>query len=415
MIFNEKTKTQSITKEQVWAAWLRIRSHHTKGSGVDDVSLEMIAQNPRKYLYPVWNRLASGSYMAPPVKEMRIPKGSRAWRTLGLPTICDRVAQDVIREELTKMVEPRFHEWSFAFRPNKSAHDAVDACKANTWKYKYVVDIDIQGYFDNIDHHNMMTVLRRYTDSRHILIYCERWLKASILRKDGSITTGRTKGTPQGGVISPILSNLFLHEAFDKWMSREYGGIIWERYADDIVVHAVSLKQANLLLDKIRQRLQAFKLDLHPTKTKIVRCYRSSGKAERDKVSPVSFDFLGFNFCPVRSVSKRGEHFWGYGVRISTKGQKHVLGQVKQITRYGAYTISTISRMLHEKLIGWIQYYKKARPASIRKLFCRVNNQILKWLIRNHKESYRRAKRRYLFLVERFPNLFVHWQYGWTG
>lgn len=415
MIFSKKTKTQPITKEQVWASWLRIRSHHTKDSGVDDVSLKMIEQNPRKYLYPVWNRLASGSYMAPPVKEMRIPKGSRAWRTLGIPTICDRIAQDVVRAELSKIVEPQFYEWSFAFRPNKSAHGAIDACKANTWKYKYVVDIDIKGYFDNIDHHNMMTVLRRYTGNSYILMYCERWLQAAIQHKDGSITSDRTKGTPQGGVISPLLSNLYLHEAFDKWISREYGGIKWERFADDIVIHAVSLKQANLLLDKIHQRLLAFKLELHPTKTKIVRCYRSSCKADNDKTSPVSFDFLGFNFCPVRSKSKTGVLFWGYGVRVSTRGQKHILAQVKQVTRYGAYTITTISRMLREQLIGWIQYYKKARLASIRKLFYRVNNQLLKWLMRNHKESYRRAKRRYSYLVERYPNLFVHWQHGWTS
>lgn len=415
MIFSEKTKTQPISKEQVWAAWLRVRSHHTKGSGVDEISLEMIEQNPRKYLYPVWNRLASGSYMAPPVKEMRIPKGNRAWRTLGIPTICDRVAQEVVREELTKILEPQFHDWSYAFRPNKSAHNAVDVCKVNARKYKYVVDIDIKSYFDNIDHRNMMTVLRRYTDNRYILMYCERWLKAAICHKDGSITNERTKGTPQGGVISPLLSNLYLHEAFDKWMSREHGEIQWERFADDIVIHAVSLNQAYFLLDKVRQRLQCFKLELHPVKTKIVHCYCSSSRVNEDNVSPVSFDFLGFNFCPMQAVSKAGVHFWGYDMRISTRGIHHVLAEVKQIVRYGAYDLQRISNLLRVKTLGWIQYYKKARRSSLDKLFYCVNRQIKKWLMRKYRLSYQRASRRYKFLVKRYPNLFVHWQYGLTG
>lgn len=415
MIFSEKTKTQPISKEQVWVAWLRVRSHHTKGSGADDVSLAMIEQNPRKYLYPVWNRLASGSYMAPPVKEMRIPKSPRSWRTLGIPTICDRVAQDVIREELTRIVEPLFSNNSYAFRPNRSAHDAIDACKQQVKKFNFVIDLDIKGYFDNINHHNMMTVLRRFTDKSHILTYCERWLKASVLHTDGSITNDRSKGTPQGGVISPLLSNLYLHVAFDMWMEREYPDIPYERFADDIVVHTMTLKQSRFLLEKIRDRLRQFKLELHPKKTKIVLCFTSSRRWAAEKSVPVSFDFLGYKFCPISIPRKGKPSFWNFGIRIGTRGVTHVLSQVKQITKNIIFDIVKIGEQLRPKVLGWIQYYKKAVPSSLRALFHHVNFQLIKWLMHKHREGYRKAKRRYWFLTRCYPTLFIHWQYGLTG
>ena len=181
--------------------------------GIDQVSMDEIASNPRKYLYPLWNRLASGSYFPPPVKEVPIPKGKGKERMLGIPTIIDRVAQQVIRVELEKIVEPLFHPSSFGYRPGKSAHDAVEQCAKNCWERWYVVDLDIKGFFDNIDHDQMMEILRKYTNQRHILLYCERWLKAPILKQDGELQA-RTKGTPQGGVISPLLANLYLHEAW---------------------------------------------------------------------------------------------------------------------------------------------------------------------------------------------------------
>ena len=415
MIFSEKTKTQPISKEQVWAAWLRVRSHHSKGSGVDEVSLEMIDRNPRKYLYPVWNRLASGSYMAPAVMEMRIPKGHRTWRTLGIPTLCDRVAQDVVREELTKIVEPLFSKNSYAFRPNKSAHDAIDACKQQVKKFNFVIDLDIKGYFDNIDHRHMMTVLRRYTDQSYTLNYCERWLKARVQHDDGSVTDNRTKGIPQGGVISPLLSNLFLHEAFDKWMEREYPTLPFERFADDIVVHVMTLKQARYLLDIIRKRLRQFKLELHPVKTKIVFCFTSSRRWAADKSIPVSFDFLGYNFCPISIPRKGKSSFWNFGLRISSHGVTHMLSQVKQITKHIFFDITKVGEQLGVKTRGWIQYYKKAVPSSMRAMFHYINYQLIKWLMHKHRENYRAAKRRYWFLVRCYPTLFSHWQSGLTG
>lgn len=415
MIFEEKTKTQPISKEQVWAAWKRIRSHNPSGSGVDSVSISMIEKEPRKYLYPVWNRLASGSYQAPAVKEVAIPKGNRSWRLLGIPTLCDRVAQEVIRCELTSIVEPQFHKWSFAFRPHRSAHEAVKACWFNTLHYEYVVDLDIRGYFDNIDHHLMMSVLKKYTSKSYILLYCERWLKAPVLKRDGSIEATRTKGTPQGGVISPVLSNLYLHEVFDKWMSWTFHDIPFERYADDIVVHAKTLRQATYLLDQIERRLGDYKLSLHPEKTKIVRCYTSNRPYNTDKSSPVSFDFLGYNFCPMRLTRTNGQRYWGYNMRISTRGIRHIRDEVKRATRNVYQTVQELGAMLRPKILGWLHYYKKARSLYIKDLCHRINLRIIAFLMRKHQEGYRRAKRRYLHLSSCYPSLFVHWGYGMTG
>lgn len=200
--------------------------------GIDRVSMEAIASNPRKYLYPLWNRLSSGSYFPPPVKQAPIPKGDGKERILGIPTIIDRVAQEVIRAELEAIVEPRFHPSSFGYRPNRSAHDALEQCAKNCWERWYVVDLDIKGFFDNIDHAQMMKVLKKHTEKRHILLYCERWLKAPVQSKSGAIQE-RSKGTPQGGVISPLLANLYLHEAFDSWIATTQPRIVFERYADD--------------------------------------------------------------------------------------------------------------------------------------------------------------------------------------
>ncbi len=200
--------------------------------GIDHVGIDEIAANPRKYLYPLWNRLASGSYFPPPVKEVLIPKGKVKKRMLGIPTTLDRVAQEVIRAELEKTVEPLFHSSSFGYRPGKSAHDAVEQCAKNCWERWYVVDLDIKGFFDNIDHEQMMSILRKHTSQRHILLYCERWLKAPLYKQNGELQT-RSKGTPQGGVLSPLLANLYLHEAFDQWLVDTQPRIVFERYADD--------------------------------------------------------------------------------------------------------------------------------------------------------------------------------------
>lgn len=258
--------------------------------GIDHISLEEIEAKPRKYLYPLWNRLASGSCFPPPVREVPIPKGDGKVRMLGIPTILDRVAQQVIREELEKVVEPMFHPSSFGYRPGRSAHDAVDQCAKNCWERWYVVDLDIKGFFDNIDHEQMMKILRKYTNQKSVLLYCERWLKATVCNQAGELVA-RSKGTPQGGVISPLLANLYLHEAFDRWMEETQPRIVFERYADDIVIHTRSREQSDFILDKIKVRLVEYSLEVHPEKTKTVYCYRTA-RFYKEVASPSNPDFV---------------------------------------------------------------------------------------------------------------------------
>jgi len=385
--------------------------------GVDQIGMEEIASNPRKYLYPLWNRLASGSYFPPPVKEVLIPKGEGKERLLGIPTILDRVAQEVIKAELEKIVEPLFHQSSFGYRPGKSAHQAVEQCAKNCWERWYVVDVDIKGFFDNIDQGQMMRILRKHTSQRHILLYCERWLKAPIQKRDGSLQT-REKGTPQGGVISPLLANMYLDIVFDKWMALTQPRIVFERYADDIVIHTRSIEQSNFILDKLKVRLQQYSLELHPEKTRIVYCYRTARFYKEDKSIPVSFDFLGFTFKPRLCGKLNGEKFWGFRPAISKKSQKRINGELRKlaIQNWTSYDIQGLANALAPKIQGWINYYGKFRISEMQCLFRLLNLRIAKWVRRKYKlityaKSYGWLKR----FINWYPNTFVHWIYGFTG
>jgi group II intron reverse transcriptase/maturase len=242
MIFKEKQKSQPIEKRQVWDAFKAVKKNGGS-AGVNGVEIIDIESNPRKYLYPVWNRLASGSYSPMPVREVLIPKYDGSERTLGIPTVQDRVAQMVIKEELEAIVDKHFSANSFGYRPNKSAHGAVEQCRINCLSFNWAIDLDIKGFFDNIDHQLMMRAVKHFTVKRHILLYVERWLKCPVQKKDGSIEQ-RSKGTPQGGVISPVLANIFLHFVFDKWFEYEFPDCAFERYADDIIIHCKNFKYA---------------------------------------------------------------------------------------------------------------------------------------------------------------------------
>ena len=274
MISLLQSRTQPISKEAVWSAYKKVK---TKGgsAGIDDISIDEVSARPGKYLYPVWNRLASGSYYPQAVKQVSIPKHDGTERFLGIPTVCDRVAQMTIREELEQIVEPKFHNSSFGYRPNRSAHQAVSQCRLNCMVYDWVIDLDIKGFFDNIDHELLMKALKHHTDKKHLLMYCERFLKSDVQLPDGSIRKNTTKGTPQGGVISPLLANIFLDIVFDKWMERNYPQNPFERYADDAVIHCKNFKEAMRLLEKLKQRLRECKLTAHKDKTKIGYCKRN--------------------------------------------------------------------------------------------------------------------------------------------
>jgi RNA-directed DNA polymerase len=415
MIFEAKTKTQPISKEQVWASWKLIKKGG-KGMGIDQVSITMIEANPRKYLYPLWNRLASGSYIPPAVREATILKGVGKERILGIPTVLDRVAQDVIRQELEKIVEPTFHSSSFGYRPNKNAHQALKQCATNCWERWYVVDVDIKGFFDNIDHQQMMNILRKATDKRHILLYCERWLKSPMQTKEGLIKE-RTKGSPQGGVISPLLANMYLHEAFDSWISTTQPLVVFERYADDIVIHTRSMEQSEYILDKLRLRMKEYSLELSDSKTKIVYCYRTARRYKESKTVPVSFDFLGYTFKPRKCSRTDGQKFWGFRPAISMKSQKRILMECHKLAfqNWVSLDIHTVAQALASKLRGWIFYYGIFRLSEMQRIFSLINRRLSKWLQKKHKiKTFGQAYGRFKQIVKSYPNTFIHWEYGFT-
>jgi len=416
-LFNE-TKPLPISKEQVWQAWKRVKSN--SGSyGIDQVSIGEVEINPSKHLYKLWNRLSSGSYFPEAVREKGIPKGNGEIRYLGIPTVCDRVAQEVIREELEQILEPLFSKNSFAYRPNKSAHDAVEQCKQNCQRFKWAIDLDIKGFFDNIDCGLLIRALRHYTKTEYHIMYVKRWLRAPIIKENGEIQQ-RTKGTPQGGVISPLLSNLFLHVTFDKWFEKQFPALAYERYADDIIVHCHSQKQAEYVLDMISRRMTECKLELHPDKTKIIYCKRNYKEKQTPKPDHTSFDFLGFTFRPRKVKTKRGKFITGFRPGISNKSRAKIWKVLREMKlhRFVTKTIDQLGQIkyLNRKIRGWINYFGKYRLSDLQNVFRVLNHRLLKWV----KNKYKRFRnqttnaRKWLRNVsERYPYLFEHWNFGW--
>ena len=417
MTLFDKTKSYPITKQQVWEAYKQVKS---KGgsAGVDGVTISQVAANPKKCLYPVWNRLASGSYFPAAVKQVVILKADGGERKLGVPTVRDRVAQTVIANELEGIVEPHFSESSFGYRPHKNAHQAIEQTKRNCWQYAYVIDMDIKGFFDNIDHGLMIRALRHFTDSKHIIAYVKRWLKAPIELTDGTQVQNLEKGTPQGGVISPLLANIFLHVVFDKWMEKHYPYCPFERYADDIVVHACSEGQAVHVLEKIRERLQECKLELHPEKTKVVYC-PSNRRRKKRKGELTQFDFLGFTFRSKKVVTKTGKVTTGFSPSMSKKSMKRIVKKWAELKLH-LWTnarLEKLSRLLSPMIRGWIQYYGRVNKHGMNLLFVRINNRLAKWAYRKY-QRFRRHKSFYLArqwlrkVAHRSSYLFPHWEWG---
>jgi group II intron reverse transcriptase/maturase len=411
-----QAKTQPIEKRQVWNAWLHVRSGG-KTAGVDGLSMDAIEADPGKYLYPLWNRLASGCYMPPPVKEKKIPKGDGKERTLGIPTILDRVAQQVIRAELEALVEPKFHPDSYGYRPGRSAHDALAQCAKRCQVWWFGIDLDIKAFFDTIDHGKMMSVLRKHTDKRHVLLYCERWLRAPMMKPDGTLEQ-RDRGTPQGGVISPLLANLYLHEVFDEWLSATAPDVGFERYADDIVVHTKSRAHSVDLLAQIKERLKEYSLELSEEKTKIVYCWKGTRPAEAGEDSSREFDFLGFTFKP-RYLGRRGKMggIWLFNAAISAKSEKRIGEALSdlRIHRWQSMSIEEVGRKLAPKLRGWIGYFSRYNGYLMNQLWWRLNVRLIKWARRKFKTAtFKGAYDKIRRICRSKPQLFHHWSKGFT-
>lgn len=264
-------KPFGIPKQMVWEAYRRVAAN--KGAaGVDEQSLEEFEADLGNNLYKVWNRMSSGTYFPPPVRAVEIPKPhGDGVRLLGVPTIADRIAQTVVAMHLEERTEPRFHRDSYGYRPKRSAHDALRVCRQRCWKHDWIIDLDVQKFFDTVPWDLIVKAVETATDAPWMLLYVKRWFAAPLQYPDGALVE-RDKGTPQGSAVSPVLANLFMHYAFDLWMARNYPGCPFERYADDAVVHCVSRKQARYVLAKIAARMEEVGLTLHPDKTRVVYC-----------------------------------------------------------------------------------------------------------------------------------------------
>jgi len=307
-----QAKSYQISRRVVWEAYKRVKAN--KGTaGVDNESIEEFEHNLRGNLYKLWNRMSSGAYFPPPVRMVAIPKKTGGERKLGIPTVSDRVAQTVAKMYLEPLVEPCFHSDSYGYRPGKSAIDAVAAARQRCWRYDWLIDLDVRGFFDNLDWSLVMRAVRKYTECPWILLYVQRWLEAPQQMADGTLVP-RTKGTPQGGVISPLLANIFLHLAFDDWMRKTHSGIPFERYADDVIAHCKTKEQAEAVLRSIEQRLAQCKLELHPQKTKLVYCKDEDRRGQNDHEK---FDFLGYTFRARRSWNRWGKFFVNFSPAVS--------------------------------------------------------------------------------------------------
>ena len=418
LLFETETKTLPITKAMVKAAYLKVKSN--KGSaGVDKESLEDFQTDLLKNLYKLWNRLASGSYFPKPVREVEIPKASGGKRKLGIPTVSDRIAQEVIRAYLEPRLEAQFHQHSYGYRPLKSAHQAVKQVQENVRLYAWVIDMDIKSFFDEVDHELLMKAIDKHVEEKWVKMYIQRWLESKAQTKEGTLIPKAGKGTPQGGVISPLLSNLYLHYVLDKWLELKYPHIAFVRYADDVVLHCASEEEAINLLEQIRNRLDVCKLRLSESKTKLIYCKdyrRKEKKAYRNK-----FGFLGFDFKPMMFKSKRkgAVAFLGYNCEMSQGARTRIVDGWKKSYwhKRSELTIEEISQKINPQMRGLIRYFGTFNSTGLHKLIRMLHLRLAKWAMNKYKrfgKSYGKIFDWLRAIKQSYPNLFYHWTvYNW--
>lgn len=406
-----KAKPYEIPKQTVWEAWKKVKANRG-AAGIDEESLETFESDLKGNLYKLWNRMASGSYFPPAVKVVEIPKKNGGTRRLGVPTVSDRIAQTLVQMYLEPQLEPIFHEDSYGYRPGKSALQAVGQTRKRCWRYDWVLEYDIRGAFDNIDHELLLRALRKHTDCKWVLLYIERWLTAPFQFEDGK-QEQRAKGTPQGGVVSPLLMNLFLHYVFDSWMAKHYPSIPFTRYADDGVVHCKSKAEAEELQAALARRFAECKLELHPEKTRIVYCKDSNRNGTHENVS---FDFLGYTLRGRLAKSRAGKYFCSFSPAIGSKAVQHIQQVMRdwKISRWTDAKLEMLATRVNPALQGWYQYYGCYYPSVFMRLFRHFNRILLKWVRRKYKrlQSRKRSEQWLRKVAERESALFFHWSQG---
>jgi RNA-directed DNA polymerase len=404
-------KSFEISRHQVLEAYKRVKANRGAG-GIDGVNLKEFEEDLKNNLYKIWNRMSSGSYFPKAVKGVEIPKKNGKARLLGIPTIEDRVAQMVVLMNFEPLVEPIFCPDSYGYRPNRSAIDAVGVTRERCWEMAWLLEYDIIGMFDNIDHELLMKAVRKHTDNKWVILYIERALVAPIRMPDGTLSE-RNAGVPQGGVLSPVLANLFMHYAFDLWMYRENPQNPWARYADDGVIHCRTKEEAEQLLSKLRIRLQECKLEIHPEKTRIVYCRsdKFQGKHENE-----SFDFLGYTFRRRWIKSKRGNLFNGFTPAVSKSAQQRFRDKIRDIrTANKMVALDSLAEIMNPVIRGWANYFSQYNASGARKALDFVNLTLVRWIKRRNKSakgSYAKAFRQLVSIAKGNPELFHHWQMG---
>jgi RNA-directed DNA polymerase len=409
-----EAKPFAISKQLVWDAYQRVRANRG-AAGVDGESLVAFEKDLKGNLYKIWNRMSSGSYCPPPVRRVEIPKDNGGVRPLGIPTVGDRVAQTVVKMVLEPLVEPMFHPDSYGYRPGRSALDAVSVARKRCWDADWVIDLDIKDFFGSISHDLIERAVAHHTDLAWVRLYVGRWLRAPIQREDGTLEQP-ARGTPQGGVASPLLANLFMHYAFDAWMQRTFPSVAFERFADDALVHCRSKRQAEAVLVAIRDRLRQCGLELHPTKTRIVYCRDSD---RREAHEHVSFDFLGFSFHPRRAKNRWGKFFVGFLPAISAKAAKAVRATIrdwKLASTRNNQQLGDLAQTINPVVRGWMNYYGRFYRSKLVQVLRHLNEVLGTWVRWKYRHRYKRRERASMHwlgrVARRDPTLFAHWQFG---
>jgi len=411
------TKPFNIPKKLVFLAYQKVKAN-AGGAGVDKQSLQDFDKNLENNLYTLWNKLSSGSYFPPPVRIVPIPKKTGGERRLGIPTVGDRIAQMVAKLVLEPDLEPIFDEDSYGYRPKRSALDAVAITQKRCWKRSWVLEFDIKGLFDEIDHILLMKAVEKHTKNKWILLYTRRWLNAELEEPDGT-RKKRTKGVPQGGVISPLLANLFLHYAFDSWMRREHSNKEWCRYADDGLIHCQTKADADSLLRALIERFKECGLEVNSSKTQIVYC--NGSRYDIKKYTNRDFVFLGYLFRDRWTKNpKTGELFLGFNPGVSKEALKSMRQQIRKmnIRNRADMSLNQLARKVNPIIRGWVQYYGRFNKSALRPLLRHINLTLISWAMRKYKTLRGKKTQAAHFIrsiSEREPSLFAHWKAGMTG
>ena len=403
-------KPFDISKREVWDAWLKVKGNQG-APGVDGQSIEDFEKDLRGNLYKLWNRMSSGTYFPPPVKAVEIPKahGANGVRVLGVPTVADRVAQTVVAAHLDRRVEPVFHPDSYGYRPHRSALDAVGACQQRCWEYNWVIDLDIRKFFDSVRWDLVLKAVEAHTDARWVVLYVKRWLAAPLQLPDGTLQD-RDRGTPQGSSVSPVLANLFMHYAFDAWLAREFPAVVFERYADDAVVHCATEWQARRVLAALHERMAQVGLELHPDKTRIVYCKDSN---RRSAFEHVSFTFLGYTFQPRAARRKDGVQYTLFLPAVSKEALKKMSSVMRswRLHRRVGSTEAELARLVNPVVRGWMAYYGAFYRRKLSALLHRINTYLLRWIMRKYKKhsNWKKAIKLLAEAAANRPRYFAHW------